>query len=134
MVVAADTPDTPDTPDASEARESAEPRVSSFVLLARSRLPNAQLFRTRLEERLKGRLNIDALGSDGHAVLLLRIHGDTVTVGLIEAPLPKGTIQDLCEGAWYWRRACQDSDVHQAHAYVSVLGTDLDRLDAYLPC
>ncbi|HLO94889.1 MAG TPA: DUF4261 domain-containing protein [Burkholderiaceae bacterium] len=113
------------------AAETAEPRVSSIVLLAQPRLPEAQAFRAQLEGRLKGRLRIDAMEADGPAVLL-RVRGGKVLVGLIDAPLPKGQIQDLCQGAWYWRRACEDTDAHRAHVFVSTVGTDLDRLDAYL--
>lgn len=109
----------------------AGPQLGSFVLLAEPRLPDAQAFRAQLEARLKGRLKIDGMEGDDH-LILLRIRGGTVMVGLIEAPLPKGQIQDLCQSAWYWRRACEETDAHRAHAHVGIHGTDLDRLDAHL--
>ncbi len=60
------------------------------------------------------------------------MHGGTVMIGLIDAPLPKGQIDDLCAGAWYWRQACEATAAHRAHIVASVLDTDLDKLDASL--
>lgn len=114
------------------AAEPSKVRVSSFVLLSEPRLPEAESFRSLLEQRLKGRLKIDAMEADGQKVILLRARGGTVMVGLIDAPLPKGQIDDLCAGAWYWRAACDATASHSAHIYVSVLDTDLDTLDASL--
>jgi hypothetical protein len=70
--------------------------------------------------------------TDDKKVILLRLRGGTVMVGLLEARLPAGTIDDLCKGAWYWRAACDSTSGHKAHAYVSTLDTDLDQLDAAL--
>jgi hypothetical protein len=70
--------------------------------------------------------------ADGQKVILLRTRGGTVMVGLIEAPLPKGQIDDLCQSAWYWKKACDETAKHKAHVYVSTLDTDLNRLDAHL--
>jgi hypothetical protein len=108
------------------------PRVLSFVLLSKPELPRAEAYRATLEQRLKGRLKIDATEADDGKVILLRTSGGTVMVGLIDAPLPKGTVDDLCPSAWYWPTACEATSAHRAHAVVSILGTDLDRLDTYL--
>lgn len=107
-------------------------RVLSFVLLSKPELPPPEVYRATLEQRLKGRLNIDATEADSNKVILLRTRGGTVMVGLIDAPLPKGTVDDLCPSAWYWAKACEATGAHRAHAVVSILGTDLDRLDAHL--
>ncbi len=107
-------------------------RVLSFVLLSKPELPRAESYRATLEHRLKGRLKIDAMEADSGKVILLRTRGGTVMVGLIEAPLPKGTVDDLCPSAWYWPKACEVTAAHRAHAIVSIFGTDLDRLDAHL--
>jgi hypothetical protein len=114
------------------AAEPSKVRASSFVLLAESRLPDAAAFRAQLEVRLKGRVKIDDMETDGQKVILLRSRGGTVMIGLIDAPLPKGQIDDLCQGAWYWKRACEETARHKAHVYVSILDTNLDQLDAYL--
>ena len=107
-------------------------RVLSFVLISEPRLPDAKGFRTDLEKRIAGRLTISDMEADGHKVILLRIRGGTVMIGLIDAPLPTGEIKDLCAAAWYWRQACEATAAHRAHIVVSVLGTDLDKLDANL--
>lgn len=114
------------------AGDTSKVRTSSFVLIAEPRLPPASEFRAALESRLKGRIRIDGLESDGQEVILLRARGGTVMVGLIDAPLPKGQIDDLCASAWYWRTACEATSSHKGHIYVSVLDTDLDKLDASL--
>jgi hypothetical protein len=114
------------------AAEPSKVRASSFVVLAEPRLPASTDFRTAVEARLKGRLKIDNVETDDKKVILLRIRGGTVMVGLIEARLPAGTIDDLCKGAWYWRAACESTSGHKAHVYVSTLDTDLDQLDAAL--
>ncbi|MBY0368342.1 MAG: DUF4261 domain-containing protein [Proteobacteria bacterium] len=119
------------TPFARSA-EANGPRVLSFVLLSKPELPSPDAFRANLERRLKGRLAIDAMEADSGKVILLRTRGGTVMVGLIDAPLPKGTVDDLCPSTWYWPKACEVTAAHRAHAVVSVLGTDLDRLDAHL--
>ena len=114
------------------AAEPGKARLLAFVLLAESKLPDAQAFRTGLEQRLAGRLQIDALEAGGDTVILLRVRGGTVMVGLIDAPLPKGQIDDLCASAWYWRQACEATAAHRAHLVASVMDTPLDRLDAHL--
>lgn len=115
--------------------QSAEPskiRVSTVVLLAQPRLPEAKAFRADLEKRLAGRLKIDSMEADENKVILLRMRGGTVAVGLVDAPLPKGQIDDLCSAAWYWRQACEATSTHSAQIFASVLDTDLDKLDANL--
>lgn len=114
------------------ATEPSKVQGSSFVLVTEARLPPTDKFRSTLEERLKGRLKIDDVDGDGQKVILLRIKGGTVMVGLIEAPRPRGTIDDLCPSAWYWRAACEATAAHKAHIFVSVLHTDLSKLDASL--
>ena len=114
------------------AAEPSKVRVLSFVLVAEPRLPDAQAFRADLEKRIAGRVKINDMEADGQKVILLRVHGGTVMIGLIEAPLPKGQIDDLCATAWYWRQACEATAPHRAHIVASVLETNLDRLDAHL--
>lgn len=114
------------------AAEPSEARVLSFVLVAEPKLPEAKAFRSELEKRLAGRLKVSDMEADGQKVILLRMHGGTVMIGLIDAPLPKGQIDDLCAGAWYWRQACEATAAHRAHIVASVLDTDLDKLDASL--
>jgi len=114
------------------AAEPSKAKALSFVLLSEPRLPEAQAFRAQVEKRLGGRLAITDMEADGRDVILLRVAGGTVMVGLIDAPLSKGQIDDLCAAAWYWRQACQATAGHRAHVAVSVLGTGLDKLDASL--
>lgn len=116
----------------SHAAEPSKVRVLSFVLLTEPKLPDASAFRAELEKRLAGRLKISDMEADGQKVILLRMQGGTVMVGLIDAPLPKGQIDDLCATAWYWRQACTATAAHRAHVVASVLDTNLDRLDASL--
>lgn len=114
------------------AQQPDKVRASSFVLLAEPRLPEARAFREELEKRLDGRLRIAVMETDNDKVILLRMRGGTVMVGLIAAPLPAGQIDDLCRAAWYWQAACEATAAHKAQVFASVLGTDLDRLDASL--
>lgn len=117
---------------AAHAAEPSKARVLSFVLVAEPRLPDANAFRVELEKRIAGRFIVSDMEADGQKVILLRMHGGTVMVGLIEAPLPKGQIDDLCAMARYWRQACEATSSHKAQLVVSVLDTALDRLDANL--
>ena len=117
---------------AAQAAEPSKVRVLSFVLVAEPRLPEAKVLRADLEKRLAGRLAITEMDADGEKVVLFRVAGGTVMIGLIGAPLPKGQIDDLCAGAWYWRQACEATSAHTAHIAVSVLDTNLDKLDASL--
>lgn len=114
------------------AAEPSKVQVLSFVLVAEPKLPEANAFRADLEKRLVGRFEVGDMEADGQKVILLRMHGGTVMIGLIEAPLPKGQIDDLCAAAWYWRQACEATASHRAQIVASVLGTTLDRLDANL--
>jgi hypothetical protein len=114
------------------AEPSKAVQASSFVVVSEARLPDPDKFRTALESRLKGRLKIEHFESDGKEVILLRIKGGTVMIGLIGAPFPKGTIDDLCQSAWYWKAACEATSKHKGHIYVSVLQTSLTKLDASL--
>jgi hypothetical protein len=107
-------------------------RVLSFVLLSQPRLPDGTAYRATLERRLAGRLKIDAMEAGDGKVILLRLRGGTLMVGLLDEPLPKGTVDELCTSSWYWPQACAVTAPHRAHALVSILGTDLDRLDAHL--
>ncbi len=117
---------------AAGAEERAGAKVLAFVLVSEPKLPDARRFRLDLEKRLGGRLAISAMEADGQEVILLRVKGGTVMVGLIRAPLPQGEIDGLCAAAWYWRQACEATAAHRAHILVSLLGTDLDTLDAHL--
>lgn len=114
------------------AAEPSKVRALSFVLVAESRLPDADTFRSTLESRLKGQYVVGKTETDDEGVILLRIRGGTLMVGLIDAPLPKGQLDDLCANAWFWRQACTATAAHRAHITVSVLDTDLDALDASL--
>lgn len=115
-----------------EAAPAERSPVMSFVLVAEPRLPAAKPFRDEVEKRLRGRLVIDDMEADGKEVILLRIAGGTVMVGLIDAPLPAGQIDDLCAGAWYWRQACAATSAHRAHVVVTWMGSGLDTMDAHL--
>lgn len=114
------------------AAEPSKIKASSFVVLAEPKLPVPAEFKTALEARIKGRHKIDDIESDDKKVILLRIRGGTVMIGLIDARLPAGTVDDLCKGAWYWSAACEVVSRHTAHVYVATLDTDLDQLDAAL--
>lgn len=114
------------------AAEPSKLRVLSFVLVSEPKLPEAKAFRADIEKRLAGRLTITDMDADGEKVILLRVSGGTVMIGLIDAPLPKGQIADLCASAWYWRQACEATAAHRAHIIASVLDTSLDKLDANL--
>ncbi|MGE0496444.1 MAG: DUF4261 domain-containing protein [Ramlibacter sp.] len=115
-----------------QAAEPSKMRALSFVLVTEPKLPDAQAFRAELEKRVAGRFKVSDMEADGQKVILLRMHGGTVMIGLIDAPLPKGQIDDLCAGAWYWRQACEATALHRAQIVASVLDTNLDTLDANL--
>jgi hypothetical protein len=115
-----------------QAAEPSKIRVLSFVLLTEPKLPDSKAFRAELERRLASRISITEMEADDKKVILLRVAGGTVMVGLIDASLPKGQIDDLCAAAWYWRQACEATSSHKAHVVVSVLDTTLDKLDANL--
>jgi hypothetical protein len=120
------------SPVLAHAADLSKVRASSVVLLAEPRLPPPGVVRERLEQRLKGRLKVDAMEADGAKVVLFRLRGGTVAIGLIESPLPKGQIDDLCAGAWHWKAACEATASHRGHVFITVLDTDLDTLDASL--
>jgi uncharacterized protein DUF4261 len=50
----------------------------------------------------------------------------------MEAPIPKGELQRVCELAWYWAEACAAIKDHKAHFLVVLMGTNLDKLDSAL--
>lgn len=119
--------------DAAEP-ENPKPKIVkalSFVAVAEPKLPSAANVRASLEQRL-GDVKIDGIETDDKQVILIRVRGGTVSIGLIPAPLPKGEMDHMCKWAWYWRTACETMATHQAHLHVMVLGTDLDKIDAAL--
>lgn len=117
---------------AAHAAEPSQFRALSFVLVSEPRLPDASAFRSDLEKRIAGRFTLGEMEADGQKVILLRAHGGTIMVGLIDAPLPKGQIDDLCALAWSWKQACEATGQHKAHVMISLIGTTLDELDAHL--
>lgn len=114
------------------AEKSKDSDALSFVLLKSGRLPDPRTVQARLKERLGETHRIDSVETDGKQVILLHMHGGRVLIGLIDAPLPKGQLDDLCSTAWYWPGACEETATHRAHLVTSVMGTTLDRLDASL--
>jgi Domain of unknown function (DUF4261) len=110
--------------------EQSQVQVLSFVAVAEPKLPDSQRFRASLQERL-GDTRLDGIEAD-EQVILLRIRGGTVGVGLVERPLPKGEIEHICKWAWYWRSACDAMASHKAHLIVTLLGTDLHKVAAAL--
>lgn len=111
--------------------ESSSIKVLSFVALAEPKLPSAASVRAALQERL-GAMKIADMETDEEQVILFRIRGGTVMVGLLDAPLPKDELEFACKWAWYWRAACDVMASHRAHLHVAVLGTDLDKVGAAL--
>ncbi|HET6828410.1 MAG TPA: DUF4261 domain-containing protein [Ramlibacter sp.] len=102
----------------------------SFVALAKPKLPDPEQVRNSLQARL-GATRISAMET-AEKVIVFRVHGGTVMIGLLEQPLPKGEIDHACKWAWYWRTACDVMAPHEAHLLVTVMHTDLDRLGAAL--
>jgi hypothetical protein len=122
--------------NAAMAAEPAKPEPSkikamAFVALAEPKLPNPASLRVSLQERL-GKVKIDDMETDEKEVILFRIRGGTVTVGLLPKPLPKDELAHMCKWAWHWRAACDALAPHQAHLHVMVLDTDLDKVGAAL--
>lgn len=105
-------------------------RTLSFVLLKEAKLPDPRQVQARLKQRLGDNTRIERTETDGAKVIIFHMAGSRVLVGLIEAPLPKGQLDDLCSTAWYWPDACEATAAHRAHLVASVMDTTLDRLDA----
>lgn len=103
----------------------------AMVILAEPMLPPAKTVQSNLEARLGKRLKIDKM-EDGESVILFRISGGTVMIGLVDRPIPNNELQDVCRHSWYWKAACDSVSAHKAHLLVSVLGTSLDKIDASL--
>lgn len=119
-----------------EAAERLKPepsklRVLAFVALAEPKLPNPAQLRASLQERL-GSVKIDDMETDPKQVVLFRVRGGTVMIGLLSRPLPGGEIDHMCKWAWYWRAACDAMAGHQAQLSVMVVDTDLDKVGAAL--
>lgn len=106
-------------------------KALSFVALSESRLPSPAQVRTSLQARL-GNVKIDEMETDDKKVILFRVRGGTVAVGLLDRPLPKGEIDAMCKWAWYWRAACDAMALHKAHLHIMTLDTDLDKVGAAL--
>jgi hypothetical protein len=103
----------------------------AFVVLAEPRLPPGESVRASLQERLGSALAIDKMEADDK-VILFRIAGGTVAIGLADRPIPNKELEDVCRYAWYWKAACDSVSPHKAHLMVTVLGTNLDKIDASL--
>lgn len=107
-------------------------RALSFVLLKEAKLPDPRQVQARLKQRLGDSARIERVETDGEKVIIFHTQGGRVLVGLLEAPLPSGQIDDLCSTAWYWPQACAATAAHRAHLVTSVMDTTLDPLDASL--
>lgn len=116
--------------DTANANQS-QVRIVSSIALAESRLPSPTAVRERLQAKL-GAMTVDDMETDNKLVILFRIKGGTAMVGLLDKPLPKGEMDHMCKWAWQWRLACESMAPHKAHLLVSLLGTDLDKIDAAL--
>ncbi len=64
----------------------------------------------------------------GKGIVVLRVAGGTAMISLIDRPVPKGELQEVCRAAWYWRDACNTIKDHKAHFLVVLMATDLDKL------
>lgn len=116
----------------SGAAEPGKVRSVTTVVLERARLPPAEAVRKTLQERLGKDLPITDMETDTDKVILFRIAGGTVAIGLMDRPIPHRELEDVCQFAWYWPAACEGVARHKAHLMVTVLGTSLDAIDAAL--
>lgn len=112
--------------------EPSKVRSVTTVVLEDARLPPPDGVRTRLQERLGKDLPIADMETDNDKVILFRVAGGTVMIGLIDRPIPNRELEQACQFAWYWRAACEAVGKHKAHLLVTVLDTRLDAIDAAL--
>jgi hypothetical protein len=103
----------------------------AFVVLAEPKLPSGETVKASLQERLGNSLTIDKMEADDK-VILFRIAGGTLAIGLAERPIPNKELEDVCRYAWYWKAACESVSPHKAHLMVTVLDTNLDKIEASL--
>lgn len=116
-----------------QAGEKAQVKTFSSILLEAPRLPSGAKVREELQKRLGELPAIDGMEDDGKLVILLRVAGGTVMIGLLDRPLPAEELQRSCRAAsWYWNDACPTVARHHAHLIVTILGTRLDRIGAAL--
>lgn len=111
--------------------EPSKVRGLAFVVLAEPRLPAGESVKAALQERLGNSLTVDKMEADDK-VILFRIAGGTVAIGLIDKPIPGGELDDVCRFTWYWKAACESVSPHKAHVLVSLNDTRLDKIDASL--
>lgn len=103
----------------------------TFVVLAEPKMPPGEQVRKALQQRLGTSLVIDKMEADDK-VILFRIAGGTVAIGLVDSPIPNGELEDVCRFAWYWKAACESVAPHKAHLIVSMLDVKLDKVEAAL--
>lgn len=109
--------------------------ATAIVLLREARLPDTKDLQAALEKRLNGRYkieNVQGVEKDGKPAILFDIAGGTAVVAVIDAPVPKHLMDDLCTTAWYWPKACETTDAHRAQLVVGVHRAALDKLDLSL--
>jgi hypothetical protein len=101
-------------------------QLITFVALEKPTFPKQERVIEKLKSRLPKGLKVDSFETEKD-ILLIRAHGGTFTVGLIDRPLPKGEMDWHCKFAWYWKGACETIQRSNAHLIVMALHSDLKR-------
>src|SRR5262249_53370247 len=97
------------------------------VILPQAKAVDANRLAAALRDAVTKDERFDGFESDKE-IILLRLAGGTALVSLMNSPIPKGELQDVCRFAWYWPDACKAVKDHRAHFLVVLMGTNLDRL------
>lgn len=111
--------------------ETSKVKGLTFVVLAEAKMPAAEAVKTALQAKLGSSFPIDKMEA-GEGVILFRIAGGTVAIGLVDGPIPNRELEDVCRFTWYWKAACESLSQHKAHLIVTLLDTNLDKIDASL--
>lgn len=111
--------------------ETSKVKGLAFVVLAEPKMPSGEQVKAALLQRLGNSAAIEKMEADD-TVVLFRIAGGTVAIGLVDSPIPNRELEDVCRFAWYWKAACESVAPHKAHLMVTLLDVKLDKVDAAL--
>lgn len=115
------------------AREKQKTNVDwlTSIILSEPKLPSATTLKAALDSELDRRSSIRSVETSENTIVL-QLRTGSVTIMLMDRPIPNSELKRTCKRAWDWRNACETVGPHKAHLIVSTMQTGLSKIDSAL--
>ena len=111
--------------------ENSSNPVFTFIALREEIVPKWHSISKILEENFSLDSEITNIEEEKDRISGYVANG-VLSIALMPAPIPWADLEGPCETAWYWPDAKEQMEKHNAHLIVTVMATNLDKIDANL--